>query len=322
MPHILVAGKIHEAGLPILRAAKGFTVELVNEVTVESYAPLLPRADALLLRTQPLTPDMIATAPHLKIVSRHGVGYDAVNVAALSQRNIPLCIVGDVNSRAVAEHTLMLMLAAGRRTVAHDHAARTGQWNERNKFDAVELDSKHLLLLGFGRIGRRVATLAQAFGMIVSAFDPHIGEPAMAALNCTKASILEDALQTADFVSLHLPAATSPVIGTSQFAAMKQGAILVNAARGELIDEAALDHALRSRHIRHAAIDVFSQEPPRAEHPLLSNPHITISPHNAGLTDECAARMAIASVQNILHFFDGTLDPGLVVNAEAIIGNT
>jgi D-3-phosphoglycerate dehydrogenase / 2-oxoglutarate reductase len=318
MPHILVAGKIHDAGLAVLKVAENITFDLVKEVTFESYAPLLPKADALLLRTQPLSAQVIAAAPKLKIVSRHGVGYDAVDVIALNARNIPLCIVGDVNSRAVAEHTLMLMLAAARRTVAHDNAARTGNWNERNAFNATELDGKLLLVLGFGRIGRRVAALAQAFGITVLAYDPFVEHAAMAALDCRKIDTIEQGLTAADFVSLHLPASKIPVMGAAQFALMKPTAILVNAARGELVDETALDATLREGKLRHAALDVLSVEPPRPDHPLLSNPKVTISPHNAGLTDECAARMAVASVQNILDYFAGRLDSRLVVNTSQI----
>ena len=239
-------------------------------------------------------------------------------MAALNARNIPLCIVGDVNSRAVAEHTLMLMLAAARRTVVHDAAARNGNWNERNTFNATELDAKSLLVLGFGRIGRRVAALAQAFGMTVLAYDPYVEHAAMNALGCQKTDSIELGLSAADFVSLHLPASKSPVIGAAQLALMKPTAILVNAARGELVDEMALDAALRAGRLRHAALDVLLVEPPRAGQRLLSNSRVTISPHNAGLTDECAARMAVAAVRNIPDYFSGRLDTRLVVNANNI----
>jgi D-3-phosphoglycerate dehydrogenase / 2-oxoglutarate reductase len=318
MPHILVAGKIHERGLELLRAAEGVTFDLVDEVTLESYAPLIPRADAILIRTQPLPAEIVETATKLKIVSRHGVGFDAVDVSALNARKIPLCIVGDVNSRAVAEHTLMLMLSAARRIALHDQAVRSGNWNERNRFDATELDGKTLLLLGFGRIGRRVALLAQAFGMSILAYDPFVDPETMNVLMCQKVESIEIALPLADFVSLHLPASKGPVIGSVELARMKSTAILINAARGELVDEIALDASLRAGHLRHAALDVLAQEPPNLDHPLLSNSKVTLSPHNAGLTDECAARMAVASVQNILDYFNGKLDRSLVVNARDI----
>lgn len=319
MPHVLVAGKIHTSGLAVLKAAPGITLDVVEEVSLASYAPLAHKADAILIRTQPLPADVIAACPNLKIVSRHGVGYDAVDVAALSARRIPLTIVGDVNSRAVAEHTLALMLAAARRIVAHDQASRSGNWNERNAFNATELDGKRLLVLGFGRIGRRVAQLAQAFGMSVGAYDPFVESAAIAATGCVPVQSLEGALGEADYVSLHLPKAPDgAVICATRLALMKPGAILVNAARGELVDEAALDAALRSGRLRGAALDVLAEEPPTPGHPLLSNPRITLSPHNAGLTQECAERMGISAAQNILDSFAGKLNRKLVVNADAI----
>ena len=315
---VLIAGKVHEAGIALLRQRTDVTLDLVEAVTAEAYRPFLPSADAVLLRTQPMTGDDIATATKLKIVSRHGVGYDAVDVAALNARNIPLAIVGDVNSRAVAEHTLMLMLAAARRTVAHHVAATTGQWNERNRFDSCELDGKALLIFGFGRIGRRVAEFAKAFGMVVTAFDPFVSVEQAAGHGVTLATDMTQALTTADFVTVHLPGGLGPIIGAAELESMKPTAIIVNAARGGIIDEQALDRALRERRIRAAAFDVLVQEPPAPDHPLLSNPFITISPHNAGLTEECAMRMSIAAAQNLLDMFDGRLNPARVVNARQL----
>ncbi len=318
MAVVLVAGKIHQAGMELLQARSDMTVVAVDAVTADAYRPFLPNAEAILIRTQPMTAADVALAPKLKIVSRHGVGYDAVDVAALNARNIPLTIVGDVNSRAVAEHTLMLMLAAARRTVIHHTAATTGNWNERNRFDSIELDGKTLLVLGLGRIGRRVAELAKAFGMQVIAFDPFVTTEQAAALGVTLASDLNIALAQADFVTVHLPGGQRPIIGAAELACMKSSAIIVNASRGGIVDEHALDTALRQRKLRAAALDVLSVEPPPQDHPLLSHPFITISPHNAGLTEECARRMAISAAQNILDCFDGKLSRGLVVNTRAI----
>ena len=319
MPHILVAGKLHPAGIERLKQAQGVTFTLVEEISLESYRPHVGAADAIILRTQPMTAEVVAEAPNLKIVSRHGVGYEAVDVAALNARGIPLAIVGDVNSRAVAEHTLMLMLAVARRAAVHDKAARSGEWNIRNRFETVELDGKHLLLLGFGRIGRRVAELARAFGMTVSAHDPFVKPDALAKNGVKPTPDLLKALGEADYVSLHMPgSATGAVIFEEEIAAMKPGAILINAARGGLVDEALLDAALRDGRLRGAGLDVLRNEPPALDHPLLANERVLISPHSAGLTAECAARMAVASVQNVIDHFAGRLDPALVVNAAAI----
>lgn len=315
---VLIAGKVHDAGLALLRQRPDIVIDLVEAVTNEAYRPFLPTADAILVRTQTMNAADVASAPKLKIVSRHGVGYDAIDVTALNARRIPLTIVGDVNSRAVGEHTLMLMLAAARRSVAHHIAATTGQWNERNRFDSTELDGKTLLVLGFGRIGKRVAELAKAFGMEINAYDPFVTAAQMAILGVNKASEISNALTFADYVTVHLPGGQGAVIGLAELALMKPTAIIVNAARGGLVDEIALDKALRERKLRAAALDVLVEEPPKPDHPLLSNPYITISPHNAGLTEECAKRMSIAAAQNILDELDGKPNRKLTVNAAAI----
>lgn len=320
MAHILVAGKLHPAGVARLKqAGDGVSFTLVDEVSLDSYLPHVGDADAVVLRTQPMTAEVIARAPRLQIVSRHGVGYDAVDVKALNERGIPLCIVGDVNSRAVAEHTLMLMLAVARRTAAHDRAAREGQWNVRNRFETVELDGKTLLLVGFGRIGRRVAELAKAFGMAVIAYDPFVAPDVLARHGVKPAADLLKALGQSDVVSLHMPGSTAgAVIWEEELNAMKPGAILINAARGGLVDEVLLDRALKEGRLFGAGLDVLAVEPPAPDHPLLANDRVVISPHAAGLTAECAARMAVASVQNVLDHFAGKLDRSLVVNAAEI----
>ena len=319
MAHILVAGKLHPAGIERLKAAQGMTFTLVDEISLESYLPHVAEADAIVLRTQPMTAEVVAAAPRLSIVSRHGVGYDAVDVKALSARHIPLAIVGDVNSRAVAEHTLMLMLAVARKAAQHDAAIHRGEWNVRNRFETVELDGKSLLLVGFGRIGRRVAELARAFGMTVAAYDPFVKPDAMAKHGVRPTADLVKALADADYVSLHMPGSTAvAVIFEEEINAMKPGAILINAARGGLVDEVLLDRALREGRLGGAGLDVLAAEPPAPDHPLLSNDRVLLSPHAAGLTAECAARMAVASVQNVLDHFAGRLDPALVVNAAEI----
>ena len=149
MPHVLVAGKIHPSGVALLRGAPGVTFDLVEEVSEPSYAPLIDRADAVVLRTQPMTAATVARAGRLQLVSRHGVGYDAVDVAALDARGIALSVVGDVNTVAVAEHAMMMMLAAVKKVLRADRAVRDpSQWGWRNRLEAGELAGKTLLVLG------------------------------------------------------------------------------------------------------------------------------------------------------------------------------
>lgn len=319
MPRVLVAGKIHADGLALLQGGPGVTLDYVEEVSAASYAPFLAGADALLIRTQPLPADYIAGAPKLKIVSRHGVGYDSVAVEALNGRGIPLAVVGDVNSRAVAEHAAMLMLSAARRTVLFDRRMREGDWHYRNSLDADELDGRTLLIVGFGRIGRRLAQIAVALGMTVLAYDRFQDAAGIEAAGVTPVATLHEGLARADVVSLHVPkSGAEPLIGAAEFAAMKRSAILVNTARGGLIDEAALLAALEEGRLAAAGLDVLDAEPPARDDPILACERIVLSPHNAGLTEACGRRMAMAAARNILDFFAGTLDPALVVNRAEI----
>ena len=315
MPHVLVAGRIHEAGLDVLRQAPGVTFEMVDAVTTESYAPRIPEADALLIRTQPLPASVVGTAGRLRIVSRHGVGFDAVDVPSLDARGIPLTIVGDVNSRPVAEHTLALILALAKRIPSYDRATRDGRWGVRNSFSATELQGKRLLLIGFGRIGRLVAQMAGAFGMLVSAHDPFQTADAIRAAGAEPVASVAEGLRAADVVSLHVPkAGEKPVIGATELALMRSGAMIVNTARGGLIDEGALADAIEGGRVAGAGLDVFSDEPPPGNLRLLRDDRVILTPHSAGLTDECAARMGEVAARNIIDFFDGRLDPRLVVN--------
>ena len=317
MPHVLVAGRIHQAGIERLRAAPGVTLDLVDEVSVESYAPLIERADAVLIRTQPMPARVIGRAPRLRIVSRHGVGYDAVDVTALNRRNIPLAVVGDVNSLSVAEHTMMFMLALAKRVRAYDQATRDGKWQFRDSREAVDLAGKTLLLIGFGRIGRIVAGLAVAFQMRVTVHDAFVDPTVIRDAGAVPAADLGTALEQADIVSVHIPRATgTPLLGARELARMKPSSMVINTARGGLIDEDALDAALRAGRLGGAGIDVLDIEPPRPDHPLLSNERVLITPHAAGLTEECAMRMSTAAAQNILDHFAGMLDPALIVNRD------
>lgn len=318
MPHVLVAGHIHQAGLDVLRRAPDITFDLVEEITTASYAPKLPGADALLIRTQPLPASVIATADRLRIVSRHGVGYDAVDVPALDTRGITLAIVGDVNSRAVAEHALALILALAKRLPAYDAATRGDGWALRNSFSATELWGKRLFLIGFGRIGRLVAGMAGAFGMTITAYDPYQTPDALREQGVETVESLAEGLRTADVVSLHVPkTGETPLIGAAELALMRPDAFIVNTARGGLIDEVALADALDRKLIGGAGLDVFADEPPAQEARLLRSDRTILSPHTASLTAECAVRMGEASAQNILDFFAGRLDPRLVVNASS-----
>lgn len=321
MPHILVAGKLHRSGLDLLERAKGqgFTHDYVEKISEASYAPLIDKADALVIRTQPMSAATISQGKRLKVVSRHGVGYDAVDLPALNARRIALTIVGDVNSVSVAEHAMMQMLAAAKRVIRANIAVRdTTKWEWRNLLEQQEISGKRLLILGYGRIGRNLARMAAGFQMEVRAYDPYLDRKGWPDGDVHPASDLVEALGWADFISVHVPRADRPAIGVREISAMKPGVIIVNTARGGVVDEVALADGLRSGHIGAVGFDVFDEEPLSNDSPLLEFDQAVLSPHIAGLTLECAERMAIMSVQNVLDYFSGTIDPSLVVNRQTI----
>ncbi|MGH6773311.1 MULTISPECIES: hydroxyacid dehydrogenase [Brucella] len=318
MPHLLVAGKLHPSGEALLEQLKSrdFTVDYVEEVSEASYAPLIARADAMVLRTQPLSAATIARAEHLKVVSRHGVGYDAVDLGALNARGIALTIVGDVNSVSVAEHAMMQLLAGAKRALRADRAVREpGQWDWRNKLQQREISGKNLLILGYGRIGRHLARMASGFGMQVRACDPLLEKAGWPEGAVTPVS-LDEGLGWADCISVHIPRSDTPAIGAAELAKMKPGVILANTARGGVVCEKALADALASGQVGAAGVDVFEEEPPVDGSPLFFHDAVLLSPHIAGLTAECGERMAIASIENAINFLAGTIEPHLIVNQE------
>ena len=249
-------------------------------------------------------------------MSRHGVGYDAVDLPSLNDRGIALAVCGDVNSVSVAEQAMMLLLAAAKRAVRGDRAVRDGDWGWRNRLEQGELWGKRLLIVGYGRSGRHLARMAAGFGMEIRAFDPFLARHGWPEGPVAPVAELAEGLAWADFVSVHAPKTDKPVIAAAELAAMKPSAILVNTARGGVVDEAALIASLREGRLAAAGLDVFEDEPPAPDNPLLSMDQVVLSPHIAGLTAECAERMAVSSVQNVLDFFAGRIDPALVVNGE------
>lgn len=316
MPHLLIAGKLHPAGLALLEGRDGFTYDLVEEISEDSYAPLIDRADALVIRTQPLSSATVARASRLKLVSRHGVGYDSIDVAALNRQRIALCVTGDVNSLSVAEHAMMLILACAKRLIRADRSVREGSWGWRNALEAVEITDNNLLIIGFGRSGRHLARMAEGFGMKTRAFDPFLLGKGWPDGPVAPVTSLAEGLAWADVISVHVPKAGRPILGAEEFAQVKPGVIIVNTARGGIVDAIALAAALTAGRVGAAGLDVFDDEPPAQDHPLLAFDQVLLTPHIAGLTRPAAERMALSCVQNVLDFFAGHLAPGLIINKD------
>lgn len=317
--HVLAIGRIHKSGIERLNAADGVSVTQIAQ-DAEAIAAHMPNADAAIVRTARIDRGLIARANRLRLVARHGVGYDSVDVAALTERRIPLAVVGDANARTVAEHTLYLMLAAAKHGPYIDRLTRAGKWQAGDGRIGHDLFGKTALVVGQGRVGRLVVELCRAFGMRVRVYDPWVDAAAIRALGAEPLARLADGLADADFITLHAPLSdeTRRMIDGDALAALPRRAIVVNASRGGLIDEAALAAALGDGEIASAALDVFEQEPTPPDNPLLALDNVVLSPHLAGLTAECAERMSMRCAQNALDFLAGSLDPAYVVNPESL----
>jgi len=274
-------------------------------------------ADAILARLGTVTRRVIESAPRLRIVARHGVGVDAVDLDAATEHGVVVTTTGSENAAAVAEYTFALLLALVRHVVAADAGMRAGHW-ERAPLVGAELDGRTLGVIGYGAIGRRVARQALGFGMRVVAFDVAFGAGAAAPEPGVAMATLDELLAQSDVVSLHtrLTANNTHLIGAATLERMKPGAYLVNTARGELVDETALIAALERGRLRGAALDTYEQEPLAPDNPLRRHPNVLLSPHVAGQTDAALVRVAIAAAQCILDELAGRT-PAFVYNPAA-----
>ncbi len=274
-------------------------------------------ADAMLVRTGAVTRALVEQAPQLKIVARHGVGYDAVDVAACTEHGVLVTITPQANATSVSEHALALMLACARKVPQADAALKVGNW-QREPYLGIELSGKTLGLVGLGRVGSKVANLARAFGMTVLAADPYTSAEHAAELGVTLVA-LEEMLPQCDFVSVHAPLTpeTHHIIGARTLPLLKETAILVNTARGGLVDPVALRTALLAGRPAAAALDVFEQEPFAADDPLPKLPNVIVTPHVGGQTAEALVNMAVAAAEAILTVFDGRRPDG-IVNPEVL----
>ena len=313
---ILIAdANIAAEGYELLESATLLTVP--ERATDSQILDMVRDVDAILARTFVVSTELIQHAAALKVVSRHGVGVDNVDVAECTRRGIAVAVTGDANSQAVAEHAIACILAVANRVAGADAHVRDGQW-ERNRWVGVELYRKVMGVIGLGPIGSRTARIAQGFEMEVLACDPYTTAERAQAVGATLVD-LPALLQRADFISIHVPltAETRHLIGREQLAAMKPGSILVNTARGGLVDEHALGEALVSGPLAGAALDVFKQEPIPPDHPLLSLENLLVSPHIAGQSAESMVRMAIGAADNILRVLRGE-EPSHLANPKVL----
>ena len=318
---IALIGKIHEDGLKILEKEKVNILE-INNLDENNLIEKLKDIDGIVLRTAKLNSKVLSECSKLKIIVRHGVGYDNVDLKYLNNNNIALGITSTSNAVSVAEHVLTLFLYLTKNLHLSDQLTRNGKFQDKfNLPNFFELYKKNILILGFGRIGQEVAKRCLGFESNVYVYDPFVDNQYIINNNCIPVE-KQEGYKIADYISIHLPLneKTKNLISLEEFTLFKKNLILVNTARGGIINEKELFNALKEKKIAGAGLDVFENEPPPKNHPLFSLDNIVLSPHNAALTLECRKRMAIESCETVIYFLNKNkkLNDNNIVNKDFI----
>ena len=316
MKKILVIQPIHEAGIELLKNNSNYEFEIVENVDPEFLKSKIKDCDGASIRTAKLTGDVIQEAEKLKVISRHGVGYDNIDLDASKQKNLTLAITATANAVAVAEHVMFMLLNISKRKNMYDNTVKEGNFSDRNKLPkTVEIWNKNILIAGFGRIGQALIKRCLGFEMKVFVYDPFVPKDIIEKLGGVKVDSMEEACKDMDAISLHIPLndKTKNIINYDLLKTMKKNCIVINAARGGIVNELDLDKALNENLIFGAGLDVFEIEPPEKNNPLLKNDKVFLSPHTAAFTEECMTRMGKETIQNILDFFDEKLEKSKIV---------
>lgn len=301
---IAIVGSVHPRGLNFLRENE-FEVFEINDFDPENLKEKLEFADGVLLRTPKLDKNILSNCKNIKIISRHGVGYDNVDLNYINNKKISLCITSTSNAVSVAEHVLSFFIYLTKNLTNSDILVRSGNFKKKSELpNFFELYEKKVLIFGFGRIGMKVARRCQGFEMDVYVYDPFVDDDIIKKHNCVPIE-KNEGLSLADFVTIHLPLNknTKNFISETELKSMKSNSIIVNTSRGGIINESDLYQALSSKIIKAAGMDVFETEPPSIEHPFFNLDNILLTPHNAALTLECRERMSLEASQNIVYFF-------------------
>ena len=302
---VLVTETVHEIGPKLLTDA-GYTVVFANR-DMDIVRREITDADAVFTRILELPPELLATAKKLKHISKHGVGFDNIPLDWCKEHGIVVTVTPDANGQSVAEHAFALMMTLAKNIIPVSDAYRRIGFAAKNSKECMELFGKTALIIGIGRIGKRFAKMCHGFDMRVLAYDPYVSEVP----GVTMVDSLEDALKEADVVSLHcdLNAETRRIMTPERLAMMKPTAILINCARGPLIDAYALTEALQKGHLGAAGLDVTDPEPVPANSPLFTMPNVIVTPHYAPTTLEAAQRVSEIGCRNILAVLGGQGEP-------------
>ena len=304
MEKVFLTERIHEDAVAYLQE----NFEVVQGTSTEADEIIRQAQDcsAILIRSAKITAEIMDAIPTLKVVAKHGMGVDNIDVEHATKKGILVVNAPFSNLNAVAEHIVMLLIGLSKRVVRMDKLLRAGQYAQRNTYKTIELKGSTVGIIGMGKISRLVVKKLAGFEMNMIASDPYVTQEDVADLPVTMVSA-EEVYTQSDFVIIHtsLFPSTYHLVGAEQFKMMKPTAYMINAARGAVIDEAAMIRALQSGEIAGAGLDVFEQEPPEADNPLFAMEQVVLSPHNAALSDGALRAMAMDSAQGVMEYLTG-----------------
>ena len=316
MKNILIIQPIDKSGIEILENHPDYNFEIIDGTDLEEIKKKIIECDGISIRTAKLPAEVIKGAKNLKIISRHGVGYDNIDLEAAKEKNITISITATANAVAVAEHVMFMLLNISKRKDMYDKTVKSGRFNDRNKLPkTIELWNKNILIMGFGRIGKSLIKRCIGFEMNVYVYDPFVSKEEIESFGGKKIEDLKEGVKKMDALTLHMPLneKTKNIINYEVLKNMKKNCIIINASRGGIINENDLNKSLNENKIFGAGLDVFDTEPPDNDNPLLKNDKTFLSPHTAAFTEECMVRMGKETIQNIIDFFDKKLEKSKIV---------
>ena len=316
MKKVLIIKKIHDSGIKLLDSRKDFSYEITENLDTSFLINKVKDCDAISLKTSKLGADLINAANKLKIISRHGVGYDNVDLETIKKKKIILSITTNSNATSVAEHVFFMMLSISRGADTYDKTVKEGKFlNRKNLELSKELWNKNILIAGFGRVGKNLIKKCVGFDMNIFVYDPFVDKKIIDSLGGKKIDNFQNTIQEMDYISLHMPLTdkTKNLINMKVLSSMRKNSIIINTSRGGIINEIDLNEALNKDMIFGAGLDVFEKEPPNPNNPLLKNKKVLLSPHSATFTEECNERMSKETIQNIIDFFENKLDKTKIV---------
>jgi D-3-phosphoglycerate dehydrogenase len=306
LPKVLIPQSIAEDGKRFL-TERGYEIVIGRGISEDVLAEDIQECDAVLARTEKYTEKVLRTARKVKVIARHGVGTDNIDLSLAAELGIYVTTTPMANAVSVAEHSLTLIMALSKKLMMMDKEFKQGHWEVRNQLFGMELEGKTLGVLGLGRIGSILARKAHhGLGMKVIGYDPYVPAERLPE-GVQKSTDWNFVFEQSDFISVHLPATpeTIGIIGRKEFELMKPTAYFVNAARGEVVNEGDLAAILSENRIAGAGIDVYQEEPLPPDHPFLHMKHVITTPHNASLTEESRTKMALHAAMSIDEILTG-----------------